>query len=168
MKLRPYLLEAGIPSVVASTFRRFALMFLSASWHRARRKLSETDLRIVRRASELLACHSRWNRVDTRTCSQNSNTISLYCALQLASLEVSGRFEHRGAAMQEARLLVDCVAPNRIRYVHRLLDYNNDPETTFADLQRFFLLLEERIAAHLSKAPSAGIATDSKSTGFRN
>jgi hypothetical protein len=55
-------------------------------------------------------------------------------------------FEHRGAAMQEARFVIDEIAPNRKNYEHRLKDYNSDPTTTFADIQKFFRLLEERIS----------------------
>ena len=46
---------------------------------------------------------SKWNRADTRDCPANAKTFSLYCALETATNEVSGKFEHRGAAMQEAR-----------------------------------------------------------------
>src|ERR1700679_4148837 len=45
--------------------------------------------------------------------------------------EVSGRFEHRGAAMQEARFVIDEIAPHARSYEHRLMGYNNDPTTTF-------------------------------------
>ena len=38
-------------------------------------------------------------------------------------------------------------------YQHRLMDYNNDPTTTFADIHRVFRLLENRITERLAKAP---------------
>jgi hypothetical protein len=44
--------------------------------------------------------------------------------------------------VQEARFLIDDIAPNRKNYHHRLMDYNNDPTTTFADVQKFFRLLD--------------------------
>ncbi|MFZ3256975.1 MAG: hypothetical protein WBD21_10450 [Candidatus Acidiferrales bacterium] len=54
-------------------------------------------------------------------------------------------FAHRGAAMQEARFVIDDdLAPDN-HYHHRLMDYNNDPHTTFADVQRFFDFLQARI-----------------------
>jgi hypothetical protein len=34
------------------------------------------------------------------------------------------------------------------KYNARLVDYNNDPERSFADLQKFFQLLEQRVAAN--------------------
>jgi hypothetical protein len=36
------------------------------------------------------------------------------------------------------------------RYQHRLMDYNNDPKTTFADVQRFFTILEARVRQKLA------------------
>ena len=51
---------------------------------------------------------------------------------------MSGNFEHRGAAMQEARFVIEKIAPNRDSYNHRLMGYNNDPTTTFADIQKVF------------------------------
>jgi hypothetical protein len=40
---------------------------------------------------------------------------------------------------------------NRKNYKHRLMDYNNDPTTTFADIQKFFRLLEDRITMRLTE-----------------
>lgn len=45
--------------------------------------------------------------------------------------------------MYEARQVVNAVATKK--YSARLVDYNNDPETTFADLQKFSRLLEDRV-----------------------
>ena len=52
--------------------------------------------------------------------------------------------------MQESRFVIDEMAPNR-NYHHRLMDYNNDPTTTFADLQKVLRLLQQRIAERLAK-----------------
>lgn len=117
----------------------------------ARPPVSKADERIVQRAREILNSPSKWNRADTRDCPADAKTFSLYCALEEATNEISGKFEHRGAAMQEARFVIDEIAPNRKNYEHRLKDYNNDPTTTFADIQKFFRLLEERIAKRLSE-----------------
>jgi len=56
--------------------------------------------------------------------------------------------------MQEARFVVDEIAPNADRYDHRLMGYNNDPSTTFADIQGVFWLLEKHIAIRLAKQQS--------------
>ena len=79
----------------------------------ARPPVSKADVRIVQRAREILKSPSVWNRADTRDCPADARTFSLYCALEKATNEVSGKFEHRGAAMQEARFVIDEIAPNR-------------------------------------------------------
>ena len=48
--------------------------------------------------------------------------------------------------LYEARQLIGTVSTKK--YAARLVDYNNDPETTFADLQKFFTLLEARVLAN--------------------
>ena len=117
----------------------------------ARPPVTAADVRIAKRAREIINSQSKWNRADTRVCPADAKTFSLYCALEKATDEVTGKFEHRGAAMQEARFVIDEIAPNRKKYHHRLMDYNNDPTTTFADIQKFFRLLEERITKRLQE-----------------
>src|ERR1035438_5425986 len=119
----------------------------------ARPPVSKADIEIVKRARKILSSPSKWNRADKRICPADAKTFSLYCALEKATDEVSGKFEHRGAAMQEARFVIDEIASNR-NYDHRLMDYNNDPKTTFADVQKVFVLLEERIATRLKTGNS--------------
>ena len=113
--------------------------------------VTKADVLIVQRARQILASPSKWNRADTRVCPADAKTFSLYCALEKGTDEVNGKFEHRGAAMQEARFVIDEIAPNRQNYHHRLMDYNNDPTTTFADTQKFFRLLEDRITKRLKE-----------------
>jgi hypothetical protein len=120
----------------------------------ARPPVTKTDIQIVQRARAILSSPSKWNRADTRICTKGATTFSLYCALEKATDEVSGNFEHRGAAMQEARFLIDEITANR-NYQHRLMDYNNDPTTTFADIQKVFRLLEERITKRLKEQSKA-------------
>ena len=36
-------------------------------------------------------------------------------------------------------------------YGHRLMDFNNDPSTSFFDVQKFFQLLESRIVKRLTE-----------------
>lgn len=121
----------------------------------ARPPVTKLDVQIVQRAQEILSSESKWNRADTRKCPVEAQTFSIYCALEKATDEVSGKFEHRGAAMQEARFVIDEIAPNRKNYHHRLMDYNNDPRTTFADLQKFFHRLQDRIAKRLAEESQA-------------
>ena len=66
----------------------------------------------------------------------------------MATNEVSGKSDHRGAVLQEARFVIDEIAADR-NYNHRLMDYNNDPTTTFADIQEVFRITESLIALRL-------------------
>lgn len=113
--------------------------------------VSETDIRIVERASEILNSPAKWNRKDNRECPADEKTFSLYCALEVATQEISKNFEHRGAAMQQARFVIDDDLAKGNHYEHRLMNYNNDPNTTFADVQKFFTLLEGRIRKKLAE-----------------
>ena len=119
----------------------------------ARPPVTKADIQIVQRAKKLLGSPSKWNRADTRICPKEATTFSLYCALERATDEVGGNFEHRGAAMQEARFVIGEITAKR-DYQHRLMDYNNDPTTTFADIQRVFRVLEDRITKRLKELRS--------------
>jgi hypothetical protein len=112
--------------------------------------VSESDLRIVQRAQGILNSPAAWNRADNRECPATQRTYSLYCALEKATREVSKNFEHRGAVMQQARFAIDEVLAKGNHYEHRLMDYNNDPKTTFADVQKFFTIVEERLKKRLA------------------
>ncbi len=119
----------------------------------ARPPVTKDDVRIAQRARQILDSPEKWNRADNRVCPAAAKTFSLYCALEKATDEVSGNFQHRGAAMQEARFVIEDVAPDWKKYDHRLMGYNNDPKTTFADIQTVLRLLEDRIAKRLKDEP---------------
>jgi hypothetical protein len=110
--------------------------------------ISKADLQIVKRAREILDSPSKWNRADNRECPPDAKTFSLYCALQMATVEVGGKAEHRGAALQEARFVIDEIAIDR-KYEHRLMNYNNDATTTFADIQEVLRITESLITLRL-------------------
>jgi hypothetical protein len=110
--------------------------------------VTKTDLQIVKRAREILNSESKWNRADNRTCPAEAKTVSLYCALEMATVEVGGKAEHRGAALQEARFVIDEIARDR-NYEHRLMNYNNDRTTTFSDIQEVLRITESLISLRL-------------------
>lgn len=114
----------------------------------ARPPIAEADLKIVQRARALLASPSKWNRADNRRCPDGAKTLSLYCALETATTEVGKTFEHRGAALQEVRFVIDEIAMDR-NYDHRLMDYNNDPTTSFADIQDVLRITESLMRLRL-------------------
>jgi len=120
----------------------------SASESDARPAVTKADLEIVKRARAILNSESKWNRADNRICPAEAKTVSLYCALQMATIEVSGKAEHRGAALQEARFVIDEIAIDR-NYEHRLMNYNNDPTTTLADIQEVLRITESLITLRL-------------------
>jgi hypothetical protein len=122
------------------------------------RRLSETpedDLRIARRARQMLSTEAVWNRTDNRQSPPNSKAVSLYCALEKATMLVTGGFEHRGVVMEEARAAIEEIAPHHPEYGHLLMGYNNDPSTTFANIQQVLRLTEERVSKRL-KGESQG------------
>ncbi len=106
--------------------------------------VSKVDIQIVERAAKVLDSPAKWNRNDNRECPDRAKKVSIYCALEQATKEITGSFEHRGAAMQETRFVIDELQPNS-DYEHRLMGYNNDPKTTFQDVQKLFRLTQERI-----------------------
>lgn len=95
---------------------------------------NEYDVPIVERTLVLLSDETAWNRNDDRNCGPEKQGTSLYCALRQASIEVAGEFKNRAAAVQQVRFAIERQNPH-IEYDHRLIDYNNDPETSFEDMQ---------------------------------
>ncbi|HTU34029.1 MAG TPA: hypothetical protein VMF66_09530 [Candidatus Acidoferrum sp.] len=117
----------------------------------SRPPVSKSDVQIVQKARQILNSPEKWNRADNRICPDTETKFSLYCALEEATYEVTQDFAHRGSAMQEARFVIDNdLAPNN-HYHHRLMDYNNDPHTSFTDVQRFFDFLQARIEGRLEE-----------------
>ena len=66
-------------------------------------KLTPIDLKILRKADEILADESKWNRKCERKYKKEDKTWSLYSALQKAELEVTGMHAHRQPALEEVR-----------------------------------------------------------------
>jgi hypothetical protein len=121
----------------------------------ARPPVTHTDLKIVKRAREILDSPLKWNRADNRVCPKTAKTFSLYCALQVATVEVAGQTNHRGAALQETRFVVDEITVGR-NYQHRLMDYNNDPTTTFNDVREVLDIAGRLITLRLKTARPTG------------
>jgi hypothetical protein len=102
------------------------------------------DRKIVRRAATLLSATKVWNRNDNRVCPATATTWSIYCALEKATIEVTGGFHHGRPALQVVRLIVAQRSAGR-HYDHLLMDYNNDPRTTLGDVQSLFSEALERM-----------------------
>lgn len=95
--------------------------------------VSEVDLSILEKADELLSNETQWDKSSARKCG-DSHKLSLYCALEKASIEILGKYVHRQAGLQEVRFVIDDKYKNRWR-VHRLSDFNVHPDTTFYDVK---------------------------------
>jgi hypothetical protein len=91
-------------------------------------------------AQGVLDLPAKWNHRDTRVCKTEARTFSLYCALERASEKVTGHFEHRAAALQETRFVIDEIAADR-NYEHRLMGYNSDPRSRFKDIRHVLQLV---------------------------
>ena len=95
------------------------------------------DRSILERAAAILHADSVWNRADDRKCAATARTFSIYCAVQKATIEITGAFHHRRPAAELVRVIVDERTKDR-SYEHRLMEYNNDPRTTLADVRSLF------------------------------
>jgi hypothetical protein len=106
------------------------------------------DIAIIARASQKLPNEAVWNKNDNRQCPTGQAKISLFCALQNATTEVSGGIHYRQPALQAVREVLNTVDPTRIK-THRIMDFNNHPDTTLAEihslLKRAQVLLEKDI-----------------------
>lgn len=119
--------------------------------------VSIADLKTLERASELLGDESAWNRDDDRICTDDEamDKRSLFCALHRASAESYGSHDsarvadHRRVALQEVRFAVEEATRGR-DLNHRLMDFNNLPETRFADIQGVLARATERVRARLA------------------
>lgn len=116
------------------------------------------DLLTLERAAELLDSEAVWNRDDDRQCADDeaNNKRSLYCALERASRDVHGTHDprmvanHRRIALQEVRFAIEDATGGR-QLNHRLMDFNNLPDTDFADIQGVLTRATERVRARLPR-----------------
>lgn len=110
--------------------------------------ITKDDLLILKRADEILSDETKWNRKDDRSCKPEDKIWSLFCALQKATIEVLGKYDHRRVALQEVRFAIEDVTKGR-EFEHRLMDYNNLPTTQFKDIKQVLKMATEKVAARL-------------------
>lgn len=113
------------------------------------RYVDETDIAILDRAAEILSGPEVWDRADDRICNADDTTFSLFCALQRASEEVTGAYEHRRTALQEVRFAIEGLRPG-VEYDHRLRDFNNEARTTFEEISLVLSTARSRVAERLA------------------
>ena len=121
-------------------------------WLERPKPVTTDDLRILEKADGLLKDESAWNRNDDRACDDDRATgkFSLFCALETACTEVLGEYDHRRAALQEVRFVVEEATRGR-EFEHRLMDFNNLPETRFDDVKQVLRTSAQRVAARLKQ-----------------
>ena len=121
---------------------------------------SAVDLRIVQAARRILDHEAAWDRRDDRICEAADTSFSLYCAMHRATIEVTGEFHHRQPALQSVRFVVQAVWSARYSD-HRLMDFNNHPETTLADVHATLAEAEGRIRESLTGMVRAPVLPES-------
>lgn len=102
------------------------------------------DGKIIQRAKSLLASPAVWNKNDDRMCPPNPQKWSLFCALMQATEEVSGGVHYRQPALQAVREVLNEVGGNRMGK-HRLMDYNNHPDTTLDEVHKLLVTAQSRL-----------------------
>ena len=107
------------------------------------------DIQIIDRALELLKDVSIWNKKDNRICPPNPGNWSLFCALTQATVEVSGGVHYRQPALEAVREVLNEVGGARLR-THRLMDYNNHPDTTLDDIHNLLRTAKSRVERRLN------------------
>jgi hypothetical protein len=105
------------------------------------------DVRILERAAEILSSPAVWDREDDRQCGESDTIYSLFCALRRACVEVLGEYQHRRAALQEVRFVIEDVSDGR-EFEHRLMDFNNT--ASFEDVTRVLRLARQRVQQRLA------------------
>jgi dipeptidyl aminopeptidase/acylaminoacyl peptidase len=118
---------------------------------------NELDRKIIERAATILATDSVWNRSDNRQCPADASTWSIYCAMQRATIEMTGGFNHRRPALEIVRQVVEERTEGR-NYQHRLMNYNNDSTTQLEDVRSLFaeaLVRSRSPVAAAAQAPDA-------------
>jgi hypothetical protein len=112
----------------------------------ANRQLPPTtdDIRIIQRAMALVADVTVWNKQDNRICPPDPQKWSVFCALTQATVEISGGVHYRQPALQMVREVLNEVGGTRLNK-HRLMDYNNHPDTTLADIHNLLRTAQTRL-----------------------
>ncbi len=110
------------------------------------------DVQILEIANRLLSGETLWNRADTRRCPSRATQLSLFCALRQACIQVLGRYDHRRAALQEVRFVIDERGKD---YEHRLMGFNNDPSTSFQDVKAVLRAATDRVRRRRDPAQQA-------------
>jgi hypothetical protein len=108
------------------------------------------DLDILNLAWEYLKNSENWHQEDDRHCddARENRRWSLFCALKMASIEIMKEYNHRNAAIQTVRFVIDDLYPDH-GFVHTLKDFNNASNTTHDDILNVINLAKKRITEEI-------------------
>lgn len=96
---------------------------------------TEDDIAILRTALAGLDRITQWHRQEVQNCSSGDQTnTGLFCLLYTAIEARMGRYHHRQPALELVRSVIFERWRDRITS-HQLVDFNNHPATTMADLR---------------------------------
>lgn len=111
-------------------------------------RLSQDDVLILEAAKALLPTEAHWAHHDDQRCDLEATSWTLFCALNKASTQVIGEFQLRRPALEEVRMVVEQVAGQTLE--RRLIDFNNLPTTSFADVLSVLDIAIKRLQARLN------------------
>ena len=147
---RYYRVMAGHQSIEIPAFETPVFTPTNADLEGREQPVDEDDLAILLRASRLLPHASVWSQNDDRLCEddEESGVRSLFCALQKASIDVLGVYNHRRTALQEVRFAIEQVTNGR-QFAHRLKDFNNLSTTDLRDVREVLQIATDKVRARL-------------------
>ena len=111
---------------------------------------NEDDVIILRSALAGVDQIANWNRQETQSCLRldQANT-GFFCLVYTAVERRMGRYHHRQPALELVRAVITERWRDRITS-HQLVDFNNHPATTIADLRTVLQVALERATAQSS------------------
>jgi hypothetical protein len=105
---------------------------------------TQDDIKIIQRAIALIPSEALWNKADDRQCPKGQIKLSVFCALTQATQEIAGGIHYRQPAAQAVREVVNEVGGKRVGK-HRLMDYNNHPDTTLAEIHTMLRMAQAKV-----------------------
>jgi hypothetical protein len=139
-----------ITTATGCTQTENGLVFGVPDYEKREIAVSQFDLDIILSASKLLENEATWAKGAVSQCDESAGKFNLYCALELASIEVMGEYVHRQPALQEVRFAIDDHYRERWT-LHRLADFNGHVDTTFDDIKSVIEIASQRIKAKLQR-----------------
>lgn len=107
-------------------------------------RATEDDIAILRAALADLGRMTQWNRQEAQSCSgSNQANTGLFCLLYAAVETRMGRYHHRQPALELVRSVIFERWRDRITS-HQLVDFNNHPATTMADVRTVLQMALDR------------------------